>query len=160
MLGRITGAFGVRGWVKVFSYTEPREALLDYGGWLLGRNGNWQPADVAEGQRHGKTVIVRLSGVDDRDQAEALRGTEIAVPRDALPALDKDRYYWSDLQGLRVVNKDGVELGRIDYMLETGADDVMVVNGEQEVLIPFAVPRVVLDVDLQEGQVVVDWEWD
>ena len=83
-MGRIVGLFGVRGWVKVFSYTDPREAILSYEGWLLGRKGDWKPAEVAEGQRHGKSVIAHFVGVDDRDRAAALVGNEIAVVREAL----------------------------------------------------------------------------
>jgi len=160
VLGRVTGLFGVKGWVKVYSYTEPREAVLDYKRWLLGSNDGWQPASVAEGQRHGKAIIARLDGFEDRDQAAALIGKDIGVPRDEMPDAGEDRYYWSDLVGLHVVHRDGRELGRVDRLLETGADDVMVVTGEQERLIPFVMDKVVLDVDLAAGVIRVDWEWD
>ena len=146
--------------MKVFSYTEPREAVLKYKGLLLGRNGDWQPIKVAEGQRHGKTVILRLEGVDDRDQAAALIGTEIGAMRSELPEPEDGHYYWLDLIGLKVVHRDGTELGTIKDMLETGANDVMVVEGEQERLIPFIKGRIVINVDLHEKQVDVDWEWD
>ena len=159
VLGRITGLFGVRGWVKVYSYTEPREAVLEYDRWLLSGKDDWREATVAEGQRHGKTIIARIDGYVDRDQAAALIGTEIAVPRTALPEVGKGQYYWSDLEGLRVVHCDGTELGRVAYLLETGANDVMVVEGEQERLIPFVTDKVVLDVDLDKGEIEVDWEW-
>ena len=160
VLGRISGLFGVRGWVKVYSYTEPREAVLQYDRWLLSGKDGWQEATVAEGQRHGKTVIARIDGYVDRDQAAALVGTEIAVPRGALPETGKDQYYWSDLEGLRVVQRDGTVLGRVAHLLETGANDVMVVEGEQERLIPFVMDKVVIGVDLDKGEIEVDWEWD
>jgi 16S rRNA processing protein RimM len=160
ILGRISGLFGVRGWVKVYSYTEPREAVLNYDRWLLTGNNGWQEATVAEGQRHGKTVIVRINGYDDRDQAAGLIGTEIGVPRDELPETDSDHYYWSDLEGLSVVHRDGTELGKVDHLLETGANDVMVVKGETERLVPFVMDKVVLGVDLAKGEIRVDWEWD
>ena len=160
VLGRISGLFGVRGWVRVFSYTEPREAVLQYKRLLIGRNGSWQAILVAEGQRHGKSVIARFDGVDDRDQAAALIGAELGVERDALPEPEDGQYYWSDLIGMKVVHRDGTELGTIDSMLETGAHDVMVVAGETERLIPFAMNEVVINVDLQEKRVDVDWEWD
>jgi 16S rRNA processing protein RimM len=160
VLGRISGLFGVRGWVRVFSYTEPREAVLQYKRLLIGRNGSWQATLVAEGQRHGKSVIARFDGVDDRDQAAALIGAELGVARDALPEPEDGQYYWSDLIGMTVVHSDGTELGTIDSMLETGAHDVMVVVGETERLIPFAMNEVVINVDLQEKRVDVDWEWD
>ena len=146
--------------MKVFSYTEPREAVLQYKGLLLGRNGVWRSAEIAEGQRHGKTVILHLEGFDDRDQAATLIGTEIGVNRSELPEPEDGHFYWSDLIGLKVVHRDGTELGTIKDMLETGAHDVMVVEGEQERLIPFIKGRFVINVDLHEKQVNVDWEWD
>jgi 16S rRNA processing protein RimM len=160
VLGRISGLFGVRGWVKVYSYTEPREAVLDYGRWLLSGKDGWHEVAVAEGQRHGKAIIARIDGCVDRDQAAELVGTEIAVPREMLPEPPQDQFYWSDLEGLRVVGRDGAELGKVAYLLETGANDVMVVQGEQERLIPFVMGEVVLGVDLANGRIDVDWEWD
>jgi 16S rRNA processing protein RimM len=164
VLGRISGLFGVKGWVKVFSYTEPREAVLQYKGLLLGRDGKWQSAKVAEGQRHGKSVILRFEGVDDRGQAAALIGTDIGTDRSELPEPEDGHYYWRDLIGLNVVHCDGTELGKIKDMLETGTHDVMVVQseqeGEQERLIPFVKNEIILSVDLAEGFVSVDWEWD
>lgn len=152
--------FGVRGWVKVVSYTDPRDAILQYKGWLLGHEGDWRVAEVAAGKRHGKSVIVRFEGYDDREQAAALIGAEIGVIRKALPDLELGQYYWMDLIGMRVVHRDGTKLGRIEYMLETGANDVMVVQGECERLIPFIKDKVVLSVDMEEKLVNVDWEWD
>jgi 16S rRNA processing protein RimM len=160
VLGRISGVFGVRGWVKIHSYTDPREAVLNYEGLLLGHEGDWQPANVAEGQRHGKTVVARIDGFDDRDEAAALVGKEIAVPRDALPDTEDGHYYWQDLEGLKVLRGDGSKLGTVAYLLETGAHDVMVVKGEVERLIPFVSDDVVIDVDLARGEITVDWEWD
>jgi 16S rRNA processing protein RimM len=160
VLGRISGVFGVRGWVKVYSYTEPREAVLDYSRWLLNRKDGWQEATVAEGQRHGKTIIARIDGYVDRDQAADLVGADIGVPRDAMPETRGGQFYWSDLEGLEVRHRDGTELGKVVYLLETGANDVMVVKGEQERLIPFVMDKVVLGVDLDKGEIEVDWEWD
>ncbi len=160
VLGRISGFFGVRGWVKVYSYTEPRDAVLNYKSWLLSSNGDWRTAEVAEGKRHGKTVIARIEGIDDRDQAAALIGCDIGVPRSELPETGEGQYYWSDLEGLQVMTKNGTELGKVEYLLETGANDVMVINGEQERLVPFVIDDVVLDVDLAAGVITVDWDWD
>jgi 16S rRNA processing protein RimM len=144
----------------VFSYTEPREAVLEYKGLLLGRCGDWQSTKVAEGQRHGKSVILRLEGCDDRDQAAALIGNEIAAMRSELPEPEDGHFYWSDLTGLSVVHRDGTELGKVKDVLETGAHDVMVVQGEQERLIPFVIDEVVISVDLDKKLISVDWEWD
>jgi len=159
ILGRISGLYGVKGWVRVFSYTDPREAVLDYGQWLVGRKARWDSVTVAEGKRHGKSVIARLEGIDDRDEAAQLMGLDIAVMRDDMPPPDDGQYYWHDLEGLRVVHRDGTELGRVAYMLETGANDVLVTDGDEERLIPFVAGEVILDVDLGEGVITVDWEW-
>lgn len=157
-LGRIAGAHGIQGWVRVFSHTEPREAILDYRPWLVGdAHTSFEPI---EGGRHGKTVIARLEGIEDRDHAERLVGQEISVPRGQLPKPAEQQFYWVDLIGLRVVNRDGASLGSIEDMMATGAHDVMVVRGERERLIPFVVGQVVSDIDLDSGQLTVDWEAD
>ena len=144
----------------MFSYTQPREAILDYDRWYLKRKGEWQATAISEGKRHGKTVIVHFEGVDDRDDAAAFINYEIAVERDEMPKADDGSYYWADLEGLRVVHRDGTELGRVAYLMETGANDVLVTEGERERLIPFIADKVILDVDLAEGVISVDWEWD
>ena len=161
VLGYVSGLYGVKGWIKIHSYTDPRDAILAYRGWMLERAGRWEPVAIAEGRPHGKTVVARIEGVDDRDQAAAFIGLQIGVERAALPATDKDQYYWSDLEGLTVVNKAGAEIGRVAYLLETGANDVMVVDkAGREVLIPFVTGDIVRDVDLDGGTIRVDWEWD
>ena len=160
LLGRIVGLFGVRGWVKVFSYTEPREAILEYDCWFIKRDDAWQAAKVAEGRRHGKAVIARVDGISDRDAASGLIGCDIAIERDSMPSPADGSYYWSDLEGLKVVHRDGTELGRVAYLLETGANDVLVTEGERERLIPFVSKEVILDVDIAAGVITVDWEWD
>ncbi len=160
ILGRIAGLYGVQGWVKVHSYTDPRDAVLEHAEWLLDREGAWQACELVEGKRHGKGIIAKLAGVDDRDAAAEYVGIDIGVPREQLPETEPGEYYWTDLEGLRVVHKDGRELGTVAYLLETGANDVLVTEGERERLIPFVMGRVVLDVDLDDGVITVDWEWD
>lgn len=160
ILGRISAVFGVKGWVKIYSYTDPREAILEFRDCLLMRDGVWQSATIAEGKRHSKTVIARLAGVEERDAAAAYIGVDIAVPREQMPIPEDGHYYWSDLEGLKVIHRDGTELGKVAYMLATGANDVLVVKGDQEVLIPFLPEDVILNVDLAAGVISVDWEWD
>ena len=144
----------------MFSYTQPREAILEYDRWYLKRQGEWHAAAISEGKRHGKTVIAHFEGVDDRDDAATLLDCDIAVDREAMPDADDGSYYWADLEGLQVVRRDGTELGRVAYLMETGANDVLVVEGERERLIPFVAKEVILGVDLDEGVISVDWEWD
>lgn len=168
VLGRVTGLYGIRGWVRIHSYTEPREALLEYDGWMLRVGKAWQAMPVAEGRRHGKSIVARFQDVDDRDAAARFLGADIAVPRQALPEAGAGRYYWADLVGLDVRHRDGRSLGTLANMLATGDHDVMVVNAPsdraneqgREILIPFVMDRTVLQVDLAAGVIEVDWEWD
>lgn len=160
ILGRIAGVFGVKGWVKVFSHTEPREGILKYQDWLLKRGNGWQPVKVEDGTPHGKSVIAKLANVDDRETAAELLDVEIAVPREDLPQTGDGEFYWSDLEGLQVVHCDGRLLGKVAYLMATGANDVLVVDGDGECLIPFVMGEVILDVDLGKGRISVDWDWD
>jgi len=170
ILGRISGLYGVKGWVRVFSYTEPRDALLGYPQWLLRSGGDWVEKAVAEGRRQGKSVVARLADIEDRDAAADWVGADIAVARECMPAVGAGEYYWADLEGLQVRHRGGRVLGRVAHMLATGANDVMVVQPEaqatgegrtrQEILIPFVPGMYVLRVDAKEGVIDVDWEWD
>jgi 16S rRNA processing protein RimM len=144
----------------VYSYTQPRENIIQYQPWQLNQGGDWQPRQVAEGRRHGKGVIARLAGCEDRDQAMLLMDSEIGIRRDQLPAPGPGEYYWSDLQGLEVVTEKGESLGRVDHLIETGANDVLVVKGDRERLIPFVMQQVVTRVDLGAGTIQVDWDKD
>ncbi|MBA3563528.1 MAG: ribosome maturation factor RimM [Gammaproteobacteria bacterium] len=160
LLGSISGVYGVRGWVKIRSATEPRERIIEYAPWQIGIGGSWREWRVEEGRRHGDGVIAKLAGVDDRDDAVALVGAEIAVPRSCLPPSGEDEYYWADLIGLRVMTLEGVALGTVERLLETGANDVLVVQNGRERLIPFLRERVVRSVDLEAGVLQVDWDPD
>lgn len=156
-MGRVSGVYGVRGWVRVHSFTEPRENILAYSPWRL-RSGEAQmTARVRAGRGHGQGVIAALDIADDRDQAGALVGAEIRVARTQLPPPEPGRYYRVDLLGLRVVSARGETLGHVEHLLETGANDVMVVRGERERLVPF-IDSVVLEVSLDAGLIRVDWD--
>lgn len=157
VLGRIVGLFGVKGWVKVYSYSRPRQAILEHGTWQIRSAGGWHKYDVAEGRMQGGGVIARLEGIVDRTAAAALIGADIAIERSQLPALKHGEYYWADLEGLTVVNLGGVELGTVDYLFETGANDVMAVQGDRERLIPY-IADVIREVDLEHRIIRVDWD--
>jgi 16S rRNA processing protein RimM len=158
LMGRVSGLFGVRGWIKVYSEASPREGILKYNPWYL-RNGElWEAHRLLEGKRQGQGVVARLEGCGDRDQAAELMGREIAVSRNQLPELPSGEYYWADLEGLMVVNLQGVELGRVSHLFETGANDVLVVLGERERLIPYTWGEAVREVDLEAGRMTVDWD--
>lgn len=157
VVGRVGGAYGLAGQVRITSETVPADNITSYRPWLLGAGSQFREVAVARVRPHGGSFVAELAGVSDRDQAQALAGQLIAVPRSALPDLDGE-YYWRDLLGLTVLDSRRGELGRVDRLLETGAHDVLVVVGDgPEVLIPFSDPFVV-EVDLAGGRIRVDWQ--
>lgn len=160
VLGKISGLYGVRGWCRVFSYTEPRDNILSYSPWYLRKGQDWQMVEVVEGRQQGKGVVVHLKGCDDRDAATLLMGSEVAIKPEQMPRPAENEYYWSDLIGCQVETVDGVALGHIESMMETGANDVIVVAGERERLIPFVQGDIVVEVDIAAKRVRVDWDPD
>lgn len=165
VLGRITSAFGIKGWVKVYSFTDPMENVLDYRTWTLRlRDGTRRQVVVEEGRRQGSGLAARLQDVSDRDQAQSLANAEILVTSDRLPQLEPGEYYWHQLEGLRVETVGGEKLGYVDHLFETGANDVLVVKGTadsrdpRQRLIPYLPGQVVKEVDLGGKRLVVDWD--
>ena len=160
-VGRILAAYGVKGWVKVNSFTEPANRIGTYRP-LYGRRerGEWRPVELLEARIHGKGVVARIAGCDDRDAAERLRGLELAITREQLPRPAPNDYYWIDLIGTRVLTLAGDDLGQVDNLMETGANDVLVVKGERDRLIPFILEQVIKEVDLEAGVIRVDWDTD
>ncbi|HHC74959.1 MAG TPA: ribosome maturation factor RimM [Thiothrix sp.] len=161
-LGHIMGVFGVKGWVKIYSHTAPRDSILTYSPWQLQKKGQpLQNYPVKQGQLHGKSLIAQLENVDNRNHAEALIGASIYIQRTQLPKLATQDYYWTDLEGLQVYNLQAIHLGTVDYLIETGANDVLIVkqsNGHEH-LIPY-IDAVVQQVDLQAKRLLVDWDAD
>lgn len=158
-MGRIAAPFGVKGWIRLQTYSEDPATLMDFDSWRIGRGTQHKQYTVEAVQDHGNALVAKLAGIDDRDAAHALRGQEISVARADLPPPEENAFYWSDLIGLRAVNRDGVELGRVESLLETGAHDVLVIKGEHEHLVPF-VAAFVGRVDLAGGTMEVDWGAD
>lgn len=157
-VGKISGVFGVKGWVKVFSFTDPRDNIIAYSPWLLKKGIEEKIIAVIDGHLQGKTIVAQLDGIIDRDQAASLMGWEVFIKPDQLPKPAEDEYYWSQLIGLNVETVDGVQLGRIDSLLETGANDVVVVKGDRERAIPFLLDQTIVNIDLDAGKMVVDWD--
>jgi 16S rRNA processing protein RimM len=158
-LGFVGAPFGVRGWIKLRSHTDPPERLLDHRSLRIGQGGVWQNYRIEASGRSGGALTVKLAGVEDRDQAQALRGAEVCVPRCELPQRDDKDFYRADLIGCEVVNLDGTGLGFVRHFIETPVQVLMVVRGTQEFWIP-AVPQHLRRVDLQARRVVVDWNAD
>jgi 16S rRNA processing protein RimM len=158
LLGKVLAAFGIQGWVKIHSETRPMNEIGRYKTWQLKLKEGWADFRVKSVRFQGKGLIAKLEGVNDRNHAESLSGAEIAVDPAKLPRLSPGEYYWRDLIGMRVATKEGVSLGEIDHLLETGANDVLVIQGERERLVPFVPDQVVLEVDLEARRMIVDWD--
>lgn len=166
-IGRILAVYGLKGWVKIFSFTDPIEHIGTYSPWLIKKPDSrspLQPLEIEAIKSHGKGIIALPKGYTDRDQAQLLIGNEIWTPGEQLAELDEGDYYWRELVGLRVVNQAGQDYGKVDHLLETGANDVLVVKAdkdsidERERLIPFVVPRFIQQVSLEESKITVDWD--
>ena len=169
VIGKVSGVFGIKGWLKIHSFTEPGPNILDYQPLLMQRDDGWEAIEIDQSRQHGKGLVVHLVGCDDRDQAQLLVRRELACDASRLPALQGQDYYWRDLEGLDVyVQQESAQLllGRIDHLFATGANDVMVVRAtEQSVdsrerLLPWMLEKYVLEVDLKNGRIVVDWDPD
>ena len=172
VLGRITGVYGLKGWVKVFSYTDPMESIVDYSLWFIRPekrpSSPWIKVKLKAGKRHAKTVIAKLEHCNDCDQAQAYIGSEIAIEQSQFEELkEENEYYWRDLIGLRVINQQNIELGVVTKLMETGANDVLVVTskeeadtGSKECLIPWTMQQAIIAVDFEQGVIEVDWDLD
>ncbi|MEH6446862.1 MAG: ribosome maturation factor RimM [Oceanospirillaceae bacterium] len=164
IVGQITSVYGIKGWLKIYSHTEPMEGILDYKPWLIQRNGQWVPIDVEVSRKHGKGLVAKLEKVDDRDIARQYCGADIAVERSGLPELEVGEYYWSQLEQLTVYTLSGEELGKVSHLIETGSNDVLVVKGDsnsidlRERMVPYLPDQVVKEINLEEGTMRVDWD--
>ena len=160
-VGRLHGAFGVRGEVKLESFTDPLRSIARYQPWILrDARGIKRACEGVRVREGGKGLIATMPGIEDKDAADALRGTEVLVPRSALPPPAEGEFYWVDLEGLRVVNVEGTDFGIVSHLFSTGANDVLVAQGERERMIPFVLPDYIRSVDFEAGVVTVDWDAD
>jgi 16S rRNA processing protein RimM len=165
VLGKIVSVHGVRGEVKVYSFTDPVDNVLEYRRWTLRRDNEVKQVELASGRLQGKVLVAKLKGLDDREVARTFAGFEICVPRSELPELSDGEFYWYQLEGLRVIDQAGQLLGKIDHLFETGANDVMVVKpcidslDERERLLPYT-EQCVRSIDLAAGEMRVDWDAD
>ncbi len=158
IVGRVSGIYGVSGWVKVVSYTRPATNIFSYTPWLIIRGEQQEPRELLDGRVHGKGLIARLRDLEDRDIARTFIGKEIAVYRHQMPVLPAGEYYWCDLLQLDAVNQAGVVLGKVTEILETGANDVLVIEGERRHLVPLIMKHYVTEIDIENGRITVDWD--
>lgn len=160
VMGHVSGAFGILGWISLVVHTEYLDSLLGYDVWWLGREAQWYPRRLIDGKVHGKKLVAQLEDILDRDVARMLKGCQVAVPRSMMPVLTADEFYWTDLEGLFVRNLQGEELGQVKRLFATGAHDMLVVKADDvERILPFTA-TVVLQVDLGARLITVDWGMD
>lgn len=158
-LGRIVGLRGIEGWLRIFSYTRERSDIFNYRRWIVGEGEDSRGFELESGREQGRGLAAKLRGIDNRDAAAAWIGASIYVAPDQLPLLDEGEYFWHQLEGLEVQTLHGEHLGTVDHLFETGANDVLVVTGERERLIPYTADAV-REVDLEAGTIRVDWDPD
>ncbi len=159
LIGKINGFFGLQGWVKVFSYTNPRTNILNYSPWTIRVDGNFQSIDITNGREQSKTIVAQIIGIDNREDSQKFIGQDIYINKEQLPELTQGEYYWHELIGFDVINKDEEQLGKVDYFVETGANDVLVVKGKKEYWIPYIEPFLV-SIDSKNNKILVDWDKD
>ena len=157
LVGKINGFFGVQGWVKIFSYTKPRKNILEYQPWYFLDNETYKVIEITSGREQSKTIVAQVKGINNRDEALQLIGKDLYINKDQLPELDNDAHYWHELTGFRVINKNEVDLGIVDYLVDTGSNHVLVTKGETEHWIPYIEPFLV-SVDKHKKVISVDWD--
>lgn len=157
-VGKVGSTYGVQGWVKIQSFTESMMDILNYTPWYLEQGSLWQRIEVTDSRRHSKGIVVKFAGYDSPESSRLLAGKIIAVPRSQLPALPQGDYYWNDLKDMTVINQQGETLGKVIYLLATGANDVLVVKGKKEHAIPYLLDDVILNIDLINKVIHVNWD--
>ena len=163
IVGRLSSVYGVKGWIKVFSHTQPRENIFQYQPWWVKTAAGWSQLNVDQQRATDKDLLIHIEGIDDRDRARLLCQQDIYIEKAGMPALPEDEFYWHQLQGLSVKTSDGQRLGVVSQIMETGANDVLVVKGNDasidrgERLVPY-IDQVVRRVDLDAGEIEVDWD--
>jgi 16S rRNA processing protein RimM len=164
-LGKVGAVYGIKGWLKIHSFTDDQEAILDYFPWSLKLGNKIQSVEITDWRKHNNGLVVKVAGIDDRDVAQKLVGSEIFVSEEALSDLPEGEFYWRDLIGMAVVTDKGYDLGRVSDIMETGANDVLVVKanlkdgfGKKERLIPYLMDQVILSISAEDKQICVDWD--
>ena len=157
ILGKLGAPYGVKGWLKVTSYTDPISNILDYADWQLKHQNQWRAAIIEHRKVLGNGIAIKLKGVDDRDAAQLHTHDLIAINQSALPTVETNEYYWHELLGVTVETDTGVVLGKIIEMKDTGANDVMIIKGDKRHLVPF-IDHVLKSVDIANQKIIVDWD--
>ena len=165
VMGKLGSTYGIRGWLKVFSYTDNAESIFDYSPWYLNQKGKWVEYKVESWKRHGQGYVCKLAGLDVREDAQLMTNFEIAIDPASLPELSEDEFYWRELFGMLVFTTKGYDLGEVTDLLETGSNDVLVIKanlkdafGQKERLVPYLEEQVIKEVDREARRIEVDWD--
>ncbi len=159
VVGKIGSTYGIKGWLKIFSFTEVITDIFDYNPWYMEDGDGWKCIEVKTGREQGKSLVAHLSGYNTPEEARVLTGKKIAVRRSQLADLAENEFYWTDLEGLMVIDQHGHELGRILYLLATGSNDVLVIQHQgKEYAVPYLPGKVVKNIDLAKRVMHVDWD--
>ena len=158
-LGKISGVHGIKGWLKIHSFSSPPENILNYPKWIINNQGEEECYSVEQGRKQNNKIVVKLEKIDDRNTAESLINSKIQILRSDLPKLSNENYYWSDLVGLSVLNSEETVIGKIESLIETTANDIMVINTSknERVLVPFVMHEIIKEVNLELNYVKIDW---
>ena len=158
-LGKITGVHGIKGWLKIQSFSSPPENILNYPSWIINNQGEEELYSIEQGRKQNNKIVVKLEKIDDRNTAESLINSKIQIQRSDLPKLSNENYYWSDLVGLSVLNSEETVIGKIESLIETGANDVMVIITlkDERILIPFVMHEIIKEVNVELNYIKIDW---
>ena len=158
-LGKITGVHGIKGWLKIQSFSSPPENILNYPSWIINNKGEEDFYSIEQGRKQNNKIVVKLEKIDDRNTAESLINSKIQILRSDLPKLSNENYYWSDLVGLSVLNSEEKVIGKIESLIETGANDVMVIITlkDERILIPFVMHEIIKEVNVELNYIKIDW---
>ena len=159
LVGKINGFFGLQGWIKIFSYTQPRKNILNYKPWFTINDGSYEEIEITNGREQSKTIVAHIKGIDDRDQSLKYIGKDLYIDKEQLPKLVDGEYYWYELEGFSVMNQVNIKLGVVDYLVDTGSNNVIVTKGEKEHWIPYIKPFLV-SIDQENREIIVDWDED
>ena len=161
-LGKITGVHGIKGWLKIQSFSSPPENILNYSQWIINNQGEEDFYSLEQGRKQNNKIVVKLEKIEDRNTAESLINSKIQILRSDLPKLSNENYYWSDLEGLSVLSSEDKVIGKIESLIETGANDVIVIitSKDERVLVPFVMHEIVKEVNVELNYIKIDWPFE
>ena len=160
IVGRFGRPHGIKGFVSVYSFTEPSDNILSYSDWHVSLNHSWQPIKILSVQIHNKTIVAQIEGYPERESVALLTNVEIAIRKEQLASLAPDEYYWHQLIGMKVINQQAQEFGLIIEIMPTGSNDVLVVQGEKRHLIPYLPGQFIIEINDKSQTMIVDWDMD